>query len=254
MDQFSDRGVSIVTPAYNAARFIGETIASVQAQTYPHWELLIVDDVSQDATCDIVERAARKEERIRLIRRDVNGGPGESRNSALEAARGRYVAFLDSDDLWLPEKLEKQVDFLRKGNFTFCYTQYRRINEKGEAVGRLVPIPAQLAYRQLLKNTAIATSTVMLDREHTGTIHMMDTYYDDLVLWLALLKRGLIATGLREDLMRYRVVHGSVSRSKLHSAMWVWHTFRKIEGLSIPASTWYFAHYAINGLRKYRRF
>lgn len=226
----------------------------MQAQTYPHWELLIADDVSQDGTCGIVERAARRDGRIRLIRRNVNGGPAKSRNSALKEARGRYVAFLDSDDIWLPEKLEKQVEFLRKGNYAFCYTQYRRINEKGDAVGRLVPVPAQLIYRQLLKNTAIATSTVMLDKERTGTIHMVNTYYDDLVLWLALLKRGLIAKGLREDLMRYRVVQGSVSRGKLYSAMWVWRTFRHIEGLSIPASAWYFTHYAINGLRKYRRF
>lgn len=254
MDQFSDRGVSIVTPAYNAARFIGETIASVQAQTYAQWELLIVDDVSQDETCDIVERAARKDERIRLIRRDVNGGPGESRNTALEAARGRYVAFLDSDDLWLPEKLERQLAFMRRNQVVISYTEFRRIPENGADMGRRIEVPERLSYRELLKNTAVAASTVVIDRNQTGPFRLTNIRCDDWLLWLEILKRGFVAHGLKEDLMRYRVVSGSWSRSKLYYATWVWRAYRQVEKLSLPYAAWCFAHYAWYGLRKYRRF
>lgn len=246
--------VSIITPAFNAARFIQETIQSVQTQTYQHWEMIIVDDCSRDHTCEIIQHRVAADRRVRLIKHTHNGGPSAARNTALKAARGRYIAFLDSDDLWLPSKLERQLAFMQESKAALSFTQYRRISETGEACGRLMSIPQTLTYHDLLKNTAMATLTVIIDREMTGSFAMVNTHYDDFTLWLLLLKRGFTAYGLREDLARYRIVGTSWSRHKGKSAMWVWHTYRQIEGLSIPRAAWCFLHYAWNGYVKYRRF
>jgi teichuronic acid biosynthesis glycosyltransferase TuaG len=246
--------VSIVIPAFNAARFIGEAIGSVQSQTYGTWEMIVVDDCSRDDTCTIVEGLAAADPRIRLVRRKENGGPAAARNTALDAATGQYVAFLDSDDVWLPRKLERQTTFMRARGAALSFTGYRRISESADACGRLIRVPDRLGYHDLLKNTAIATSTVMVDREKTGPFEMTKTYYDDFALWLHLLKRGFAAYGLREDLVRYRVVGKSVSRHKGRSALWVWRTYRQVEELSLPYSAWCFVNYAVRAFWKYRTF
>ena len=188
--------ISIITPAYNASRFIGETIRSVAAQSCQNWEMIIVDDCSLDNTCSLIDEFAKQDPRIRLIRHAINGGgPAKARNTALNAANGRYVAFLDSDDLWLPDKLERQLRFMESHRSALSFTSFRRITENGESSGQPVRIPARLHYRELLKNTAIATSTVVVDRDKTGPFEMVETYYDDFVLWLSLLKRGFVAHG-----------------------------------------------------------
>ncbi len=216
--------------------------------------MLIVDDRSPDDTAEVVEPLLKLDPRIRLIRLSVNSGPALARQAALDAASGRYIAFLDSDDAWLPKKLEHQLLFMRMHGAALSFTQFRRITENGNACGRLIRVPAQITYPQLLKNTAIATSTVVIDRDKTGIFKMTRTYYDDYVLWLALLKRGFTAYGLQEDLMRYRVVGKSVSRNKGKSAMHVWRTYREIEKLSAPYAAWCFIHYALQGYCKYRQF
>lgn len=246
--------VSIITPAFNAARYIKETIASVQAQTYNCWEMIIVDDCSIDNTCDIVMEIERLDNRIRLIKSMANGGPSIARNMALKAAKGRYVAFLDSDDIWLPDKLERQLAFMHAHDAAISYTQYRRISSSGDICGKLISIPDSIDYKGLLKNTAIATLTVIVDREKTGTFEMVNTYYDDYVLWLDLLKRGFIAYGLQEDLARYRIVSKSVSRNKWNSTMKVWRTYRDIEKLNLPFATWCFINYVCHALIKYKNF
>lgn len=246
--------VSIITPAYRAARFVAETIRSVQAQTYPEWEMLVVDDCSPDDTCAVVESAAAGDPRVRLIRQEKNGGPAAARNVALGEARGRWLAFLDSDDLWLPEKLERQLHFHRRHGAKLTFTEFRRISEDGGRTGRRITVPERLDYRGLLGNTAIATSTVMVDRTRTGDFRMKKTYYDDFACWLQLLRSGGHALGLKEDLMRYRVAGGSVSRNKRRSAKEVWGAYRHVEGLDPLRSTWYFANYAMRGWIKYRKF
>ena len=247
-------GVSIVTPAYNAQSYIAETIASVQAQTYREWEQIVVDDRSVDATVAVVRALAQNDRRIRLVEQPRNGGPARARQAALDAARVRHVAFLDADDLWLPQKLERQLAFMQARQAAFSYTEYRRISADGARVGRLVRVPSRMTYRRLLGNTAIATSTVLVDRGATGPLTMTDTYYDDFVLWLAILKRGFVAHALNEDLMRYRVVARSVSRNKAKSAVHVWRTYRDVEGLPLARSVWSFASYASRALLKYRAF
>jgi teichuronic acid biosynthesis glycosyltransferase TuaG len=245
--------VSIVTPAYNAASFVEETIRSVLAQTYQHWEMLIVDDCSRDSTSAIVEKWARVDKRIRLIRHEVNRRASGARETALEAAQGRYIAFLDSDDLWLSEKLERQLAFMRERDAALSYTSFRRISQDGATVGNPIAIPKSLTYRQLLGNTAIATSTAIVDRKKAGPFQITHTYYDDFALWATLLKRGLTAHGLREDLMRYRVVNNSLSRNKGKSSLKVWQAYRQVEQLSPLAAAWYFTHYAWNAALKYRK-
>ena len=245
--------VSILTPAYNAKKTIAETIQSVQLQSYTNWEMLIVDDGSQDGIADLVARFASSDPRIHLIRQP-NLGPAIARQNGLDHARGRYIAFLDSDDLWLPDKLERQLVFMSDVKASFSYTAYRRIKAFGNELGHLIKVPEKMTYRRLLGNTAIATSTVMIDRLITGEFKMINTYYDDFVLWLELLKRGCITRGLQMDLMRYRVVENSVSRNKFQSAKMVWKTYRDIECLPAPLAAWYFVNYSFNAWRKYRIF
>ena len=249
----TDSLVSIVTPAYKAEKIIAETIRSVQGQSYQHWEMLVVEDGSPDGTADVVADFAAADPRVRLIRQ-ANAGPAMARQKALDHARGRYIAFLDSDDLWLSDKLERQLAFMAHERASFTYTGFRRIQADGCGLGHLVEVPAQMTYRQLLGNTAIATSTVLIDRVVTGEFRMTKTYYDDFVLWLDLLKRGVRARGLQVDLMRYRVVDQSVSRNKAKSAKMVWRTYREIECLSPPVAAWYFVNYAFNAFCKYRAF
>lgn len=245
--------VSIVTPAYKAETTIAETIRSVQAQIYTEWEMLVVDDGSPDNTSSIVSQFAEHDPRVRLIRQ-VNSGPAMARQTALEQAKGRYVAFLDADDLWLPEKLVWQLDFMSRHRAAVSFTSFRRIRPDGGGMGHRIRIPAQLTYRQLLGNTALATSSVIIDRGLVGTFRMTRTYYDDFVLWLEILKRGHVAYGLDKDLMRYRVMGQSVSRNKGRSARMVWRTYREIERLSLPESAFHFVRYTLNAYRKYRVF
>jgi len=245
--------VSIVMPAYQAASYVGEAIKSVQSQDMSDWELLVVDDGSTDKTAAIVMGYCDADSRVRLIRQE-NSGPAMARQAAIEVAKGRYIAFLDSDDYWLPEKLSRQLDFMRNTGAAITYTRFRRMNQDGSTLGHLIKIPDHIDYSGLLCNTAIATSTVIVDRYLTGPFRMTKTYYDDFVLWLDLLKRGCEARGLQLDLMRYRVLGQSVSRNKTKSAKMVWRTYREIERLSPPVAAWCFAHYALNAWRKYRNF
>lgn len=252
--RYDDNLVSIITPAYNSERFIGETIESVQAQNYQKWELLITDDCSTDRTCDVVSRYAANDSRLKLLRNATNSGPAVARRSSYASAAGRFIAFLDSDDLWLPTKLERQLAFIRQRNVGYTFTAYRRISEDGKRCGHLIGAPHTMNYWQLISNTIIQTSTVIMDRGKVGELEFVDTYYDDLVFKLSVLKRGFLAYGMLEDLMRYRVVGRSVSRNKLNSAIQVWRTMRNIEHLDVIRTSLAFAGYAIHAVIKYSRF
>jgi teichuronic acid biosynthesis glycosyltransferase TuaG len=246
--------VSIITPSWNVERLIGETIASVQAQTFDDWELLIADDCSTDNTASVIESHSAKDPRVKLIRQPRNGGPALARQAAIEQAQGRFIAFLDSDDLWLPAKLERQLAFAREHRAALSFTAFRRINEDGSVTGRLITVPASLTYDQLLKNTAIATLTALVDRDIAGTIVMKNEGYDDFCLWLSILKPGHVAYGLNEDLARYRVRGVSVSSRPMRSAGWVWHVYRGVERLSLVKSAWCFGHWGARAWLKRRQF
>lgn len=246
--------VSIITPSWNVERFIGETIQSVQAQTFGDWELLIADDCSTDRTPELVEAIGRRDSRVKLIRQVRNGGPALARQASIDRAQGRYLAFLDSDDLWLPPKLERQLAFAREKRAALSYTAFRRTDETNTATGRLIEVPPSLTYGELLKNTAIATLTAMVDREIAGPVAMTNEGYDDFCLWLSILRRGHTAFGLNEDLARYRVRGASVSSRPVRSAKWVWHIYREVERLPLARSAWCFAHWGARAWLKRRQF
>lgn len=250
-----DNLVSIITPAYKAESIIVDTINSVLAQTHTNWEMLIAEDCGPDKTRDVVREFAASDPRIRLIEPAENGGPAEARNHALRAARGNWIAFLDSDDMWLPEKLERQLAFHSSHpDAVLSFTGFRRISADAARTGSYISVPPSVSYRQLLGNTVIATSTVIVNRALSGDIRMERTYYDDFACWLALLKPGGKAVGLDEDLVRYRVMEASVSRDKGRSAREVWKAYRTVQGLSRPVSAWYFTQYAWRAWQKYRKF
>lgn len=252
--KFQNELISIIVPAFKAAGYIEHTIKSVIAQSYPHWEMLIANDCSPDNTATVAAHWSAQDSRIKLINLARNSGPAGARNAALEAAQGRWLAFLDSDDLWTAQKLELTLRFAQTKHAALAFTGFRRMTADGKQLGHYVSVPATLNYRQFLGNTAIATSTVLLDRQQCGDIRMQNVFYDDFVCWLGILKTGLTAHGLNEDLMRYRVIAQSVSRNKKRSAYQVWKTLRQIEKLNRLTATWHFVQYAVRGLLKYRKF
>lgn len=243
--------VSIITPTYNSEKYIKETISSVLSQTYQNWEMIIVDDCSTDNTVRIIEEEMEKNSRIRFIQLQENQGAAVARNTAINYANGRYIAFLDSDDLWEMNKLEVQVSFMNMNNIPFSYTSYKIINENGEETGKVVNVPEKIDYNQLLKNTIIGCLTVMLDINKFGRVQMPNMRTrQDTALWLLILKQGYIAYGIQQPLAKYRKKSGSISSNKLKMAKQNWKLYREIENLSLVKSIWCFLNYAYNGIKK----
>jgi len=207
--------VSIVMPMYNCAGFVAQSIESVLAQTYPYWELLVVDDVSTDSSYAIVEEYAKKDARIRLLQNPVNTGAAESRNYALREATGRWIAFLDSDDLWLPEKLAKQVPFMANNGYHFSYTQYREMDDDGVPTGVLCTGPKKVTKLMLFAYDYIGCLTVMYEREFVGLIQIPNLKRrNDYAMWLKVVKKCPCYL-LPELLAEYRVrSSGSVTNRK----------------------------------------
>ncbi len=211
--------VSVITPSYNASEYIEDTIQSVLHQSHPHWEMIIADDCSTDGTRDILRQYEQKDERIRVVYLDKNGGAAAARNTALKHAKGRYVAFLDSDDRWKKEKLQKQLAFMAERSCAFSFTGYSVMEQDGTPTDKTIQAPESLSYDEALKNTIIGCLTVMIDREQTGQIQMPDIRTrQDLATWLSLLKRGFTAYGLNECLSEYRLVQNSISSNKWKAA------------------------------------
>lgn len=247
MPEWKSDLVSVIMPAYNSRALLAESVRSVMTQTYPGWELLIVDDASSDDTLALAHELAREDQRIRVLPLQQNQGVAEARNRGIAAARGRYLAFLDSDDLWLPNKLSVQIEFMRHSGAGFSFTQYRRIGRDG-ALGRPVRVPRKAGYRRLLRGNVIGCLTVVIDRDQIPEISMPQIKHEDYVAWLHALKRGNIAWGIQQDLARYRVTAASISANKKHSAGWTWNIYRRVEGLSLIESAWYFLNYVAHAI------
>ena len=242
--EYVDDLVSIITPAYNAAEYIAETIESVLAQTYPNWEMLIVNDCSKDNTAEIVQSYAAKDNRIKLINLKQNSGAAVARNTAIQNAKGRYVAFLDSDDLWKKEKLQKQLDFMQQNGYAFTFTAYGHFKDRKENIQNLIKVPKSLNYKQALKGNQIGCLTVMLDRMQVQNINFSKQKHEDYILWLNILKQGITAYGLNESLALYRIGNSkSISSNKLQSALWTWNVYRSSQTLSILKSIYYMCFY-----------
>jgi teichuronic acid biosynthesis glycosyltransferase TuaG len=245
--------VSVVMAARNAERFIDQAIRSVREQSHARWELVVVDDASTDSTAERVAAAARDDDRIRLIRLATRVGPGPARNVAFAELRGDYVAFLDSDDEWLADKLERQLRFMRETGAAFSIHGYRMMDELGRERGHAIAVPPRVDYDLLLRHTIIANHCVLLERARIGPLEMPDlAQHEDVVLWFRILKRGIVAHGMPDELARYRIVKTSTSRDKLRSARRMWRVYRRIEGVSLPRAAWCYSHYAWNAWWKYR--
>jgi teichuronic acid biosynthesis glycosyltransferase TuaG len=246
--------VSIITPSFGSARFISKTIESVINQNYENWEMIIVDDVSPDSSNEIIERYSRNDSRIRLIKLKVNAGPAEARNRAIKEASGRYIAFLDADDLWAEDKLEKQLKFMSINNVEISYTAFQMINEEAsEKVGAFTSVPERVSYEDILKTCHIFCSSVVYDTIHLGKLYMPNIRKrQDFALWLKILKRVRFAYGVDEVLMFYRIREDSVSSNKLKASLYQWMVYRDVEKLPLIKATYYFICYAYFGLKKYR--
>ncbi len=251
----SGPAVSVITPCYNAERYLEQTIQSVMAQSFADWELLIVNAASTDDTLAIAERYAAQEPRIRILSRTERLGPGPARNLAIGEARGRYIAFLDADDLWMPEKLERQIGAMRAQGLVFTHTGYRLIDQHGLEFGNPITPPATVTHAELLYSCTISCLTTVYDSHVLGKQYMPDILQsEDYALWLNLLKRTPHAVGLPDALARYRIHPGSLSRGKLRKSLYQWVVLRQEEKLGVPRAVFYFLSYAIRGLLKSKNY
>jgi len=240
--------ISIITPSHNCSAFISETIRSVVSQTFTNWEMIIVDDFSSDKSVNVIQSFVDQDSRIRLIRLPENSGAAVARNTAIEAAKGRYIAFLDSDDLWLPNKLEAQIALMQAHAYPFVFSAYDKIDEQGKIFGH-IGIPEKVAYSDLLKTCSIGCLTVIYDAAYFGKVYMpTNTKREDFAMWLKLLKMTDYAFGINKTLAQYRVYDNQNSANKIQMAAEGWRVYREVECLSILKATYYFSHYAVRGI------
>ena len=245
--------VSIIMPSYNSACWIKETIACVQAQTYTNWELIITDDASTDNTVEIIREAQKKDSRIILFVSEKNQGAGKSRNNSLKHSRGRYIAYLDSDDLWVDCKLEHQLAFMEKNHVGMCYTDYDLVNERGE-YKKTVHVQKSVTYKGYLKRPVTCTHSIVFDMNiiDKSLLVMPDVRRgQDGATWLQVLKTGVIGYALSESLAKYRRHEGSLSNNKIKAIKRVWYLYRRIEHLPLPYACLCFVCYACNAVKKY---
>lgn len=243
----ADQLVSIITPVYNAARFVRETISSVQAQTYTDWEMLLVDDGSSDDSWMIIAEIAAMDKRLRLIRLEKNSGAAVARNTAIKEARGRYIAFLDADDKWVPEKLSRQIAFMQETGCALSYTAYYVMREDGQPSGIIIHCPETVSYRQLLMENRIGCLTAIMDVRQCGKLEMpLITKRQDYGLWLTILRNGLSARGINAPLAYYRKYSTSLSGNKWKTIRYNWTLLRDHQGLSAPVAAWYFFLFIAN--------
>jgi len=238
--------VSIITPTYNCGKFISETIDSVLRQSYENWEMIIVDDCSTDNTKEIVETYIKQDNRIKYYLLDVNSGAAIARTKAMELAKGKYMAFLDSDDLWTPDKLEKQILFMKKNDYNFTCTAYEQIDEKGISLNKIIKTVSKTDYNRLLLDCPVGNSTVMYNVERLGKFVVPNIRKrNDDALWLQILKKEKYIYGMDNILMKYRIRSNSISSNKIQLVKYHWKLYREIEHLSIPRSLFHIVCWGI---------
>ena len=243
--------VSIVTPVYNAEKYLEETVKSVQAQTYENWELFLIDDGSKDGSLKIAKKLAKSDKRINVISID-NSGAAFARNIGISKASGRYLCFIDADDLWMNDKLEKQVAFMKEKDCAFSFTGYVFGDKNAKPTDKVVYIPTSIDYKQALKNTTIWTSTVMFDMTKLSKddVLMPDIPSEDTATWWRVLKNVECAYGLDESLSIYRRSGKTLSSNKLVAIRRIWKLYRDYEGLNLMQSLANFVGYATNAVRR----
>lgn len=240
--------VSIITPTYNSVNTLLDVFNSVNSQTYDNWEWIVVDDCSNDSTVELLKSLSYSDKRIRVYVNQTNHGAGVSRNVGISKAKGQFIAFLDSDDLWHPEKLHKQIRFMTDNNIALSYTQYQKFDSTGD-LGVVIP-PDTVTYEQLLFSNVIGCLTAIYDVKQLGKKYMPTIRKrQDMGLWLIILKQVPKAYCLQENLAKYRVDTG-MTRNKFSVLKYQWQFYRKVVGLNIFRSAYTFLVYAYKGYKK----
>lgn len=245
--------VSIIIPVYNAESFLEDTIKSIREQTYDNWEAIFVDDCSKDNSINIIKKYQKEDKRIKLIKNKINSGAAITRNNGIDTANGRYICFLDADDKWNKEKLDKQIKFMNKNECEFSFTGYQFADKDCNPNGSIVHIPNKINYKQALKNTTIWTSTVMFDMDKLSKkdIYMPNVKSEDTALWWRILKNNVkYAYGLNETLSYYRRSSGTLSSNKFEAIKRIWNLYRNVEELNMLESSLCFVCYAFNAVRR----
>lgn len=245
--------VTVVTPTWNSAKYIRETIESVQAQTYQNWEMIIVDDCSTDNTVEIVKHIAAQDSRIKMYCLSKNQGAALARNRAIEESTGRYIAFLDADDLWKKNKIERQIQFMQNNNYAFSCTSYEIINDEGIKTNKIIHIPTKVNYKKYLVYNILQTIGIMIDTKiiDKQIISMPNVRIsEDAATWLKILKKYDYCYGLDENLAEYRRRKGSLSSNKFISIQYAWNLYRNLEKLPLYLSIYCFLRYAILAIIK----
>lgn len=242
--------VSIIVPVYNAEKFLSDTINSVLNQTYNNWELLLINDCSTDKSKEIA--LIYKSKKIKWIDMDKNSGAALTRNRGIKEANGRYICFLDADDLWDKDKLKKQISFMQSKDCIFSFTGYEFADSNGVPNGKKVFVPTKINYKQALKNTTIWTSTVMFDMKKISKedIYMPNVKSEDTATWWKILKKIDFAYGLNEILSYYRRTNGSLSSNKIIAIKRIWFLYRKVEKINVLCSIYYMCFWALNAVRR----
>lgn len=247
-----DCKVSVITPCYNAANHLPEAIESVINQTFKNWELLIIDDCSSDNTEQIVNGYLKKDDRIRYFKTNRNtGSPSQPRNIGIEKSEGTYIAFLDSDDIWFPDKLEKQMRFIEGNNYDLIYSFYEKMTFDGKRSDRVIKTRKVTRYSDLLKSNSIPCLTSVITRETIGNTRFKQIPQEDFCFWLEILKKGIVAHNLCEVTALYREAKTSRSANKLDMFKGYWNVIRNHQRIGLLSASFYMVTYTILGLAKY---
>lgn len=243
--------VSVIMPVHNAGEYIEEAIQSVLVQTYSNWELLIVDDRSTDNSVEIIMKYVALDSRIRMFANSKSSGmPGAPRNKGVEEATGRFIAFLDSDDVWLPEKLEQQIPLFENPDTAIVFSNYEKMSDKGDRNSRFFIAPKVATYKRMLKGNVIGNLTGIYDTAKVGKIFFLNVHHEDYVLWLYILKKGFVARNTNTVVALYRVRTESVSSRKLSVLPWQWNIYINIEKTGYCRAVFYYICYAVQAFRK----
>lgn len=244
--------VSVIMPIYNAEKYLVETLNSIFAQDYKDIEIVLVDDCSKDKSAEIIFELQKTHPEIVYHLQETNMGAGAARNKALELAKGQYAAFLDSDDVWMPSKIGRQIELMNAKGSPFSYTAIEMMNENSETIKEKRNIRETCDYKYLLHNTIIATSSVVIDRTVLGDFRMpLRRGGQDYATWLMLLRCGVVAQGINEALVRYRVASGSLSSNKFKSIKQVWEIQTQDEKINKVSAAFHVMRFSLNALKKY---
>lgn len=247
-----DELISIITPSYNSAKYITETIESVICQSYTNWELLITDDCSSDSTIEVIKNYLEKDSRIKLYVLDKNSGAGVARNNSIKNAKGDYLTFIDSDDLWDKNFLFDSINLCKNNNYSFVFSSYHRRNEDFSINYSDFIVPTRVSYNDVLKSCPISCLTAFIDIKKLGKKYMpLLKKRQDAALWLSYLKEIDYAYGIKNPLAVYRIRKESLSRNKLKVIKYQWQLYRKSEKLSVISSLRYIILWAYYGYKKY---